>query len=1103
MLTRSKRCLFVGWLIASLSTGLLRAQSTTYVESFSGDMPLLVAIDHAGWKMVGSTPVGPSMSDTLLREYVFRVLLPQIYFKTGHLPYYVCMQGRRDYVNTNRVVDDPEAFGSPEAESVYLDYHNQLNSFINAIESAWGPDSGLLINMHSTDLPQSLNNGPWDRIAEIGFSVSISYPESPGNTLSALYARQGIAALTGADSVPYLFYHGNQWPDSGAVWPMAAAINSKLLAKIGDDVWHVLPAYVSDGTGWVNPYYRGEATISYHGTNTIDRYASWPNGLDAMQVEFNVLPESGLRLNSTDPEYDPDATENQLDVNFTWDCMDNFTDAVLESLQRNYNWSPGGSYNVIIDNDTDGFFTTGLWQPSTGLAYWGPQPSIYTSTAGDSATWIPDLKVSGLYEVFIRWTKAGTRTSNALYAVHYSGGDYSQTFDQNGSEDARWISLGEFPFAAGTAGYVTLTAGDGYPVCADAVFFRLVSGSPPANLAPVAVVTVGCGEPMGNGQVGIADTVDLDASRSLDADGSIISTSWDFGDGGQAIWDFGDGGQAIGVQVVHTYSKAGRYVARVTTTDDDGATDTESAEIQVLTGRYRIDNGRSGFVMTHPGDWTLSPATGYYGTQAIETTVGGSTARWNCQLGAAGTYEVYVRWASDPGRTANAEYSVTHSGGQTSVAFDQTTSGGQWVLLGAYSFPRYFPASVTLTSVSDGLTTCADAVEWRRIPSQSDLRLHFTFNQLSGINIPDSSEYGHDGFLFGPAVISSGISGDAISFDGTDDYAVVNAPVIEGYPFSYSVWVRTTLPDTANRRILEIANRSGQGSVYSIFLSVGDPCLGVVAPGTSWTSASSRTNINDGDWHHVAAVFETSTDKRLYVDGALKAEMTDEIDFSPEADTVTLGRDGDSNPNPDRYFQGDLDDVQIYSRVLTEEEILIFATPPALPTATPMPPTATPTPVQGILDGFVTLQRPEATPPHESYITQLTVTVCSGGVEQGSYSAVTDDEGYFQVYLPPGVYDVIVKSEHALANRLDSVTIPSGGASTDTLDFGTLSEGDADNDNMVVSADFFILRSTYNKALGDPGYDARGDFSENDVVTSADFFLLQAQYNQAGAACGI
>ena len=180
------------------------------------------------------------------------------------------------------------------------------------------------------------------------------------------------------------------------------------------------------------------------------------------------------------------------------------------------------------------------------------------------------------------------------------------------------------------------------------------------------------------------------------------------------------------------------------------------------------------------------------------------------------------------------------------------------------------------------------------------------------------------------------------------------------------------------------------------------------------------------------------------------------------------------------------------------------ATPTSVPsTETPVPPTVTPTSDQGVLIGSVTLQRSEATPPHESYITELTVTLCSGGLEQGSYSAVTDNEGYFQVLLPPGLFDVIVKSEHALANRLDSVPIPSGGASTDPMDFGTLREGDADNDNVVVSTDFFILRGTYNKALGDPGYDERADFSENDAVTSSDFFLLRAQYNQAGAACGV
>ena len=103
---------FFFWFLLACIPSQVHAQSSDDIEAFSGDMPLIVAIDHAGWKIVGSTQVGPSASDTMLREFTYRILLPQIFWKTGCMPYYICQQGRRDYVNTNRAVGDPEAYGS-------------------------------------------------------------------------------------------------------------------------------------------------------------------------------------------------------------------------------------------------------------------------------------------------------------------------------------------------------------------------------------------------------------------------------------------------------------------------------------------------------------------------------------------------------------------------------------------------------------------------------------------------------------------------------------------------------------------------------------------------------------------------------------------------------------------------------------------------------------------------------------------------------------------------------------------------------------------------------------------------------------------------------
>jgi hypothetical protein len=77
------------------------------------------------------------------------------------------------------------------------------------------------------------------------------------------------------------------------------------------------------------------------------------------------------------------------------------------------------------------------------------------------------------------------------------------------------------------------------------------------NVPPVAFFTVGFGvTPVGQGLV-------FDASDSYDPDGSIVSYSWDYGDG--AVGE--------GVSSLHVYEVPGVYRASVTVVDDSGAVD--------------------------------------------------------------------------------------------------------------------------------------------------------------------------------------------------------------------------------------------------------------------------------------------------------------------------------------------------------------------------------------------------------------------------------------------------------------------------------------------------------------------------------------------------
>jgi PKD repeat protein len=113
--------------------------------------------------------------------------------------------------------------------------------------------------------------------------------------------------------------------------------------------------------------------------------------------------------------------------------------------------------------------------------------------------------------------------------------------------------------------------------------FVLPAGSGGGNLPPTAVLSAT--PTSGTAPV----TVSFDGNGSSDADGSIVSYAW----------TFGDGGTASGATASHTYSAAGTYTATLTVTDDDGATSSAATTITVsapapLTAPTKLSGSVSG-----------------------------------------------------------------------------------------------------------------------------------------------------------------------------------------------------------------------------------------------------------------------------------------------------------------------------------------------------------------------------------------------------------------------------------------------------------------------------------------------------------------------------
>ena len=78
------------------------------------------------------------------------------------------------------------------------------------------------------------------------------------------------------------------------------------------------------------------------------------------------------------------------------------------------------------------------------------------------------------------------------------------------------------------------------------------------------------------------------------------------------------------------------------------------------------------------------------------------------------------------------------------------------------------------------------------------------------------------------------------------------------------------------------------------------------------------TELNDGEWHHVAATYDENggdNNLRVYVDGVLEGQSTKTGQFVTGDFTIA------SSPAPGEYFDGNIDMLRIWNSALTQEQI--------------------------------------------------------------------------------------------------------------------------------------------------------------------------------------
>jgi len=203
-------------------------------------------------------------------------------------------------------------------------------------------------------------------------------------------------------------------------------------------------------------------------------------------------------------------------------------------------------------------------------------------------------------------------------------------------------------------------------------------------------------------------------------------------------------------------------------------------------------------------------------------------------------------------------------------------------------------------------------------------------------NATDSSGGGHDGVLYGGPLWDAGIIGGALTFDGADDR--VEMPGTSGADgfaglageVTWTMWMKTS-PRGAIQTIMGIGPAGAAHVQGNRSINVETSGVIMVRAHTvgALTSLSSTATVDDDQWHHIAITLAFDTDgandtMKVYIDGDLsKGYEADDVNVNqyagPAANfVVTLGARAGSP------FGGSLDDVRIYDRALSDDEIRVL-----------------------------------------------------------------------------------------------------------------------------------------------------------------------------------
>ncbi len=274
-------------------------------------------------------------------------------------------------------------------------------------------------------------------------------------------------------------------------------------------------------------------------------------------------------------------------------------------------------------------------------------------------------------------------------------------------------------------------------------------------------------------------------------------------------------------------------------------------------------------------------------------------------------------------------------------------AGGLYGFSGKMDEVRYYNRALSADEVKR-LYNLRPALQAKPALSQ-DLVGHWSFDEDAGTTVPDHSGQGNTGTATGGPAGTTGQLGRALSFDGSDDYvSVADANSLDQTTaMTVAFWAKPNSESGTDALVLKWNESSSQQS-WAVQVFDGGSSILVHTPtsnsddSTSGTYNLSASEWQAGSWKHVAFIFDGAGSGnagrlKLYLDGTQVSltSFSGTVPSSLNTSTANLEIGGFSTV-AGRYFDGTIDDVRMYSRTLSADEIKrLYNVRPATVNASP------------------------------------------------------------------------------------------------------------------------------------------------------------------------